>query len=265
MKRILRNLALLASIGMTLCTFAAPASATAETLRFGVAAEPYPPFLVKTPTGQFTGFEPDLIRALCEQMKAECEIKEVAWDGIIPALLSNKFDVLFNSMGISPERQKVIAFSRPYYETTGIFVAAKDTQLTLTPEGLAGKSIGVQGSTTNAEFIQTAYGKTSNIRIYTTQDDCNADLLAGRIDVMFLDKLGDIAFLASADGAGYEEKGTGSVKMDPLQYGLGVGAGLRKDDTALKARIDEALTQLHASGKYTKISEKYFPVDLWPQ
>jgi polar amino acid transport system substrate-binding protein len=53
--------------------------------------------------------------------------------------------------------------------------------------------------------------------------------------------------------------------MDPLQYGLGVGAGLRKDDTALKARIDEALTQLHASGKYTKISEKYFPVDLWPQ
>ena len=264
MKRMFRNFTLLASIGMTLCSFTAPANATAETLRFGVAAEPYPPFLVKTPTGQFTGFEPDLIRALCEQMKAECEIKEVSWDGIIPALLANKFDVLFNSMGISPERQKVIAFSRPYYETTGIFVAQKSANLTLTPEGLAGKSIGVQGSTTNAEFIRTAYGKTSDIRIYNTQDDCNADLLSGRIDVMFLDKLGDIAFLSSADGADYEEKGTGSVKMDPLQYGLGVGAGLRKSDTALKARIDQALTQLHESGKYTQISQKYFPVDLWP-
>ncbi|MEJ5060192.1 MULTISPECIES: transporter substrate-binding domain-containing protein [unclassified Pseudomonas] len=265
MKRILRNLAVLASVGLTLCSFTASASAPQDTLRFGVAAEPYPPFLVKTPNGKFTGFEPDLIWALCEEMKARCEIKEVAWDGIIPALIANKFDVLFNSMGISPERQKVIAFSRPYYETTGIFVAPKEANLTLTPEGLAGKSIGVQGSTTNAEFIRTAYGNTSNIRIYTTQDDCNADLLAGRIDVMFLDKLGDIAFLSSEDGANYEEKGTGSVKMDPLQYGLGVGAGLRKDDIALKTRIDQALTQLHASGKYTQISQKYFPVDLWPQ
>jgi polar amino acid transport system substrate-binding protein len=265
MKRMFRKLTLLASIGMTLCSFTATAGAAENTLRFGVAAEPYPPFLVKTPTGQFTGFEPDLIRALCDQMKAECEIKEVAWDGIIPALLANKFDVLFNSMGISPERQKVIAFSRPYYETSGIFVAPKNVELTLTPEGLAGKSIGVQGSTTNAEFIRTAYGNTSNIRIYNTQDDCNADLLSGRIDVMFLDKLGDIEFLKSADGAAFEEKGTGSVKMDPLLYGLGIGAGLRKSDTALKTRIDQALTQLHDSGKYTQISEKYFPVDLWPQ
>jgi polar amino acid transport system substrate-binding protein len=265
MKRTLRKLALLASIGMTLCSFSALANTAPEKLRFGVAAEPYPPFLVKTPTGQFTGFEPDLIRALCEQMKAECEIKEVSWDGIIPALLANKFDVLFNSMGISPERQKVIAFSRPYYETSGIFVAPKDVDVTLTPQGLAGKSIGVQGSTTNAEFIRTAYGNTSTIRIYNTQDDCNADLIAGRIDVMFLDKLGDIDFLKSQDGAAYEEKGTGSVRMDPLLYGLGIGAGLRKDDTALKARIDQALTQLHDSGKYTQISEKYFPVDLWPK
>ncbi|MGE8185821.1 transporter substrate-binding domain-containing protein [Pseudomonas sp. NPDC086278] len=264
MKRMFRNFALLATIGMTLCSLATPASAAQEKLRFGVAAEPYPPFLVKTPTGQYTGFEPDLIRALCDQLKAECEIKEVAWDGIIPALLANKFDVLFNSMGISPERQKVIAFSRPYYETTGIFVAQKDAKLTLTPEGLAGKSIGVQGSTTNAEFVRTAYGATSNIRIYTTQDDCNADLLAGRIDVMFLDKLGDIDFLKSKEGQDYAEIGTGSVKMDPLLYGLGVGAGLRPGDTALKARIDQALTQLYDSGKYTQLSQKYFEKDLWP-
>lgn len=264
MKRMLRHLALLASLGVTLCSFTAPAAAAQDTLRFGVAAEPYPPFLVKTPSGQFTGFEPDLIRALCAQMNAKCEIKEVAWDGIIPALLDNKFDVIFNSMGISPERQKVIAFSRPYYETTGIFVAPKNVKLTLTPAGLAGKSIGVQGSTTNAEFVQSAYGKTSTIRVYNTQDDCNADLLAGRIDVMFMDKVGDIDFLKSKDGATLEEKGTGSIKMDPLKYGLGVGAGLRKNDTALRTRIDQALTQLHDSGKYTQISEKYFPVDLWP-
>ncbi|QBR03272.1 transporter substrate-binding domain-containing protein [Paraburkholderia pallida] len=264
MKRTFRNLALLASIGVTLCSFAASASAGQDTLRFGVAAEPYPPFLVKTPTGQFTGFEPDLIRAICTEMNAKCEIKEVAWDGIIPALLDNKFDVIFNSMGVSPERQKVIAFSRPYYETTGVFVAPKDVKLTLTPEGLKGKSIGVEGSTTDAEFVQTAYGKTATIRIYNTQDECDADLLAGHIDAAFLDKVGDIDLLKSREGATLEEKGAGSVKMDPLKYGLGVAAGLRKGDTALKARIDQALDQLHTSGQYAQISKKYFAIDLWP-
>lgn len=123
----------------------------------------------------------------------------------------------------------------------------------------------MQGSTTNAEFIRAAYGNTSTIRLYTTQDDCSADLVAGRIDVMFLDKLGDVDFLKSADGQMFEEKGTGSVRMDPLKYGLGVGAGLRKSDTELKSRIDQALVQLYDSGKYTQISQQYFSLDLWPR
>lgn len=57
----------------------------------------------------------------------------------------------------------------------------------------------------------------------------------------------------------------GSVKMDPLLCGLGVGADLRKSDVALKTRIDQALNQLHESGKYSQISRNYLPMDLWPQ
>jgi polar amino acid transport system substrate-binding protein len=264
MKKILRNLVFTASAALALLTFTAPLSAAQDKLRFGVAAEPYPPFLMKSPTGQWSGFEADLIRALCVQMKAACEIKEVAWDGIIPALQSDKIDVIFNSMSITPEREKVIAFSRPYYETPGAFVAPKNVKMTLTPEGLKGKIIGVQGSTANAEFIKNSYGKTATVRLYNSQDDCNADLVAGRIDAMYLDQLGVIAFLKTKDGAALELKGPGSVKMDPAVYGSGMGAGLRKSDTALKQRIDQALTELHDSGKYAEISKKYFPIDLWP-
>ncbi|MDR3389040.1 MAG: transporter substrate-binding domain-containing protein, partial [Rudaea sp.] len=129
---------------------------------------------------------------------------------------------------------------------------------------LKGKIIGVQGSTANAEFIKNSYGKTATVRLYNTQDDCNADLVAGRIDAMYLDQLGVIDFLKTKDGAALELKGPGSVRMDPAVYGSGVGAGLRKSDTALKQRIDQALTQLHDSGKYAEISKKYFPIDLWP-
>ncbi len=264
MNRVVRSL--LCRIGFVFAALASLGSAHAASgvLRFGVAAEPYPPFLMKSPTGQWSGFEADLIRALCVQMKATCEIKEVAWDGIIPALLSDKIDVIFNSMSITPEREKVIAFSRPYYETPGTFVAQKGVKLTLTPDGLRGKVIGVQGSTANAEFIKQAYGNTATVRLYNTQDDCNADLVAGRIDATYLDQLGILDFLKTKDGSAFELKGSGSVKMDPAIFGSGVGAGLRKADAPLKRQMDQALDQLHASGKYAQISKKYFPIDLWP-
>nr|WP_246326939.1 transporter substrate-binding domain-containing protein [Burkholderia guangdongensis] len=242
----------------------APAHAAQDVLRFGVAAEPYPPFTTKSPSGQWGGFEADLIRALCDQMKAKCEIKEVAWDGIIPALLSSKIDVIFNSMTITPEREKVIAFSRPYYDTPATFVAPKSEKLTFSPDGLKGKVIGVQGSTTNAEFLKLAYGNSAKIQLYNTQDDCNADLVAGRIDAMYLDQLAVLAFLKTSDGSSFEMKGEGTAKRDPVTFGTGIGAGIRKNDTALKQQIDQALVQLHASGKYAQISKKYFPIDLWP-
>ena len=57
------------------------ASAQAETLRFALAAEPYPPFSVKQPDGQWTGFEPDLIHKVCAEMKAQCEIDEENGEG----------------------------------------------------------------------------------------------------------------------------------------------------------------------------------------
>jgi polar amino acid transport system substrate-binding protein len=251
-----------AAAAMFTCSLAAHADG--DVLRFGVAAEPYPPFLSKTPTGQWVGFEPDLIHALCAQMKAQCEIKEVAWDGIIAALLSNKIDVIFNSMTISPERLKVIAFSRPYYETDSTFVGPKNVKLTFSPEGLKGKVIGVQGSTGDAEFIKRTYGNVATVRLYNTQDDCNADLVAGRIDVMYLETLGVLDFLKTKDGSAFELKGAGSVKADPAVYGDGVGAGMRKSDVALKQRIDAALTTLHDSGQYAQIQKKYFPIDIWP-
>jgi polar amino acid transport system substrate-binding protein len=72
---------------------------------FAVAAEPYPPFTLKGGNGQWSGFEVDLIHKLCEGMKAECQIKEVAWDGIIPSLLAKKIDVIFSSMSVTDERE----------------------------------------------------------------------------------------------------------------------------------------------------------------
>ncbi|MBC8832080.1 transporter substrate-binding domain-containing protein, partial [Escherichia coli] len=69
------------------------------------------------------------------------------------------------------------------------------------------------------------------------------------------DQLGILDFLKSKDGAAFELKGPGSVKMDPAIFGYGVGAGMRKADAPLKQQMDSALEQLHASGKYAQIAK----------
>jgi polar amino acid transport system substrate-binding protein len=70
-------------------------------LKFGIAAEPYPPFESKAASGEWVGWEIDLMNAVCKQLKEKCEIVEVAWDGIIPALTSKQIDVIWSSMSIT--------------------------------------------------------------------------------------------------------------------------------------------------------------------
>lgn len=229
---------------------------------FGIALEPYPPFSMKSGTGTWDGFEPELIKALCERLQAECPLKEVSWDGLIPALQSSQIDVILNSLSITEEREKVIAFSKPYYQTPAMWVADQSLELVTTPEGLKGKLIGVQGSTSNATFAKQYYAKDSTLRYYNTQDDMIADLQSGRIDVMLADALTVEPILKSAAGAGLADKGL--APNDPL-FGSGIGAALRKGDTALKERIDSALASIKADGTYDKIRSRYFSVDISAQ
>ncbi|MGI9304477.1 MAG: transporter substrate-binding domain-containing protein, partial [Gammaproteobacteria bacterium] len=77
-------------------------------LKFGVAAEPYPPFAEKGADGNWKGWEIEIGNAICAAMNEKCDWAEVAWDGIIPALLAKKFDVIMSSMSITEERMKTI-------------------------------------------------------------------------------------------------------------------------------------------------------------
>lgn len=240
------------------------ASAQAQTLHFALAAEPYPPFSVKQPDGKWTGFEPDLIQKVCAELKAQCEIDEVAWDGIIPALLAKKVDVIFNSMSITEEREKQIAFSVPYYDTPVAVAAPAASEIKISPEGLKGKVIGVQTSTVSSSYLKKYYEKIADVRYYDTQDSVNADLAAGRIDLMMADGVAVKAFLDSPDAKAAGIVSKGEVPYDPV-FGRGVGAGLRKEDTALKAQIDDAIGKLLASDDYKQLSNKYFGLSVAPK
>jgi polar amino acid transport system substrate-binding protein len=231
-------------------------------LKFGIAAEPYPPFESKDATGKWIGWEIDLMDAVCKQLKEKCEIVEVAWDGIIPALTSKQIDVIWSSMSITPERQKVIDFTEKYYRTPTVIVGAKDGTKDISPEHLRGKTIGVQVSTIHQNYVKKYYGDGSIIKTYQTQDEADQDLAAGRLDYVEDDAVTVGAFLQTEAGrACCELKGT--VRDDPEILGQGAAGGVRKEDTELKARLNAAIKAVRASGEYAAITAKYLNFDIY--
>lgn len=237
--------------------------ASAETVRVGFAAEPYPPFTSPDASGNWVGWEVEIAAALCEEAKLDCVITPTAWDGIIPALVSKKIDMIVGSMSITEERLKSIDFSDKYYNTPTVIVGAKGMEFDATPEGLKGKILGVQVATIHQAYAQK-YFKDTQIKEYQTQDEVNQDLIAGRIDATQADSLALDTFLQSKEGqACCELKGT--VKDDPAILGAGVGVGLRKGDDALKSKINAAIAAIRANGKYDEISKNYFNFDIYGQ
>lgn len=235
---------------------AAFASAQAETVKVSVSAEPYPPFASKDASGQWVGFEVDLAKAVCKAAKLDCEIVATAWDGIIPALLSKKIDVIWASMTITPERSAQIGFSIPYYNTPAEFIGNKADKFEFTPEGMKGKSIGVQTSTIHSAYVQKTYPD-ADIKTYGTQDAANADLAAGRLDLVLADAPALDDFLNGKDGSCCDAKG---FPKGP-EFEAGVGGGIRKEDADLKAKLDEGIKAIYANGEFDTIQKKYFKFD----
>jgi polar amino acid transport system substrate-binding protein len=242
----------------TILFAAALSPALAAPLKVSVSAEPYPPFASKSAAGVWEGFEIDLAKAVCKAANLECEIVETAWDGIIPALTSKKIDIIFASMSITPEREKTVAFSIPYYNTPAQYIGNKADKIDPTPEGLKGKTIGVQTGTIHADYANKALAGTATVKVYNTQDEVNSDLAAGRIDVALADAFALDTFLASDAGACCDSKG---FAKDPMFEG-GIGAGLRKEDTELKAKFDAGIAAVYRSGEFDQIQKKYFKFDV---
>jgi polar amino acid transport system substrate-binding protein len=220
----------------------------------------YPPFNFIDQNNELQGFEVDLAKALCEQMKAECSLVQHEWDGIVRGLLNREYDAIMSSLEILDRRQKRIAFSKPYYRIPAIFIAPKDSEIKdLTPAGLAGSKIGTTIRSDHADYLERYY-RQSEIALYGSPVEATLDLLVGRIDVVFGDKRALVNFLESREGECCRILGAApGVPAYSRQF---YGVGLRKEDGELKSRFDLALAALQADGTYDRIRAKYFPFDI---
>ncbi len=242
----------------------------------------YAPWNFSGPNNVLEGFEIDLANELCGRMKAKCEIVAQNWDGIIPSLTAGKYDAIMAAMSITPKREEVMAFSAPYAAAINSFAAMEESDLASLPETgkplsvdseaakpvleeiakkIQGKAVGVQGSTTASAFMEQYFRGAADVREYKTTEEHNFDLASARLDAVVANATVLAAALEKDDMKG--AKLTGPLFSGKV-FGL-IGVGLRKEDTALKARFDDVIKAAVADGTVKKLSEKWFKVDVSPQ
>jgi lysine-arginine-ornithine-binding protein len=221
----------------------------------------YPPFNSIDPSGELVGFDIDIAKALCGAADLECEFVVQDWDGIIPGLIAKKYDAIVASMSITDKRREVVDFTDKYYNTPAKFIAAKGADFDISPEGLAGKAVGVQRATIHEDFLRGEFPEV-DVRAYATQDEANADLVSGRLDLVMADSVALLeGFLNTEEGKDFEF--VGPDYSDPKYHGEGAGIAIRKGEDELRALFNEAIDKIREDGTYQAINEKYFEFDVY--
>jgi lysine-arginine-ornithine-binding protein len=244
------------------------ASAQAAPRQLIIATEgAYPPYNFVASDGTLQGFDVDFAKALCVKLQAECQIIQQNWDGMIPALLARKYDLMVASMAILPEREKQIAFSIPYYQgPTALIMARADAVRTgadgyAEPQAMAGKRVGVQIGTVYEKFVRREWPG-AEVLTYDTADNADSDLRAGRIDARLDDYIVLRQSLLGADQNGAFAR-VGKIWGGAPFGSRGQGVGLRPEDAALKAEVDRAILSMRDDGTYKAINDKYFDFDIY--
>ena len=253
-------------------------NANADNIKIGTEGA-YPPWNSKDAAGNLIGFEVELANELCKIMKHNCEIVEQDWDGMIPALVSRKFDAIMAGMSITDERKKTINFSQGYADEVASLAVMKgskneglktlsainltdisaDEQATLDTlaKAFKGKTIGVQTATIHQNFLDSGLMGKVKVRTYKTQDEVNLDLAAGRIDAALA------AAVAFTDYA--EKSGKSVVLTGPTfaggDFGNGVGVGIRKGDSELLNDFNAAIDKARDDGIISRLAIKHFGFD----
>ncbi len=251
-------------VGLAACLASTAAAAKDwKTVRVGMDAT-YPPFESVDPSGKIVGFEVDYTEALCAKMKVTCTFQNQDWDGIIPALLAGKFDVIISSMNKTPARAKKVLFSDVYYATSPVWVAQASNKSDDTSfAAMKGKLIGTQSSTVFAAYLEKDY-KGIEIKLYPGGDEALVDLGNGRLDYAIDDILVTQQYIDKNPGCCRIVK---EIPRGPNVdvFGPGVGMAFRPDDTDLAGMFNKAIGEATADGSFKTLEGKYFKIDIAPK
>jgi len=218
----------------------------------------YPPFDYAGPDGAPAGFNVDLARLICEEIKVACTVQMRRFDTLVDTLNGNGGDAVIASIAATPDMRKRVDFSDPYYRTPARFVARRDFAGDVRPEALEGKKIGVVGGTAHEAYIKALFTEAA-LQPFPNTEAARAALKKGEIDLLFGDGISLAFWLNGTESANCCEF-RGGPYMESRYFGEGIGIAVRRGNDLLRQAFNWALFRLWEKGRFTDLWLRYFPI-----
>jgi polar amino acid transport system substrate-binding protein len=221
----------------------------------------YPPFDYAGSDGNPAGFNVDLARAICEEIKVQCTIQMRRFDTLLDALSDPRGggDAVIASIAPTPEARKRADFTDPYYRTPARFIALKESPIEdVLPEKLEGKKVGVVAGTAHEAYLKALFTEVE-VKSYPTSDIARNALRRKEVDLVFGDGI-SLAFWLNGTDSGNCCVFRGGPYMESRFFGEGIGIAVRRGNELLRQALNWALFRIWEQGKFTDLWLRYFPV-----
>jgi polar amino acid transport system substrate-binding protein len=217
-----------------------------EVLRVGTDAT-FPP-MEFVENNLRTGFDIELVEALGKAMNRRIEWVDINFKGLVPGLVSKRFDMAVSAIYITDDRKKVVDFSDAYY-AGGLVAMVKDGNASIkTLKDLNGKKVAVQVGTKSVGYLGTNYPQVQLVEVEKNQEMFNL-VAIDRADAAVTGKPAAFQYVRTRGGLHVLDQ-----QLTTEEYGMAI----RKDMPELTQAINGALAKLKADGTYAQIVKKWF-------
>jgi len=216
-----------------------------------IATSPdFPPF-ESLEGNEVVGIEVDIMELICAELGVEAEFVQMDFDSVLIGIQAAKYDCAMSGITVTPEREKNMLFTDPYYNAAQVIVVAEGSPIAGKAD-LAGKVVSVQTGTTAESGCQDEGIK---VQAFAANADAKAALTTGKVDAWVVDNLTAIQMVEEGDGLVILDE-----KMTEEPYAFAFAQG--SED--LVAAINDALTKLVADGTVEGIFDSYGEVYMKP-
>jgi polar amino acid transport system substrate-binding protein len=219
----------------------------------------YPPFDYAGPDGNPAGFNVDLARLICNEIKAACTVQARPFAALLDALDGNLGDAVIASIVASAETRKRADFSDPYYRTPARFVARADSPIgDVLPELVVGRKIAVIAGTAHEAYLKQMFTQ-AEVDTYPNAQAARAALKGGQVDLLFGDGIALSFWLNGTDSGGCCAF-RGGPFLDSRYFGDGIGIAVKPGNNVLRQAFNWALFRIWENGGFTDLWLRYFPI-----
>jgi polar amino acid transport system substrate-binding protein len=219
----------------------------------------YPPFNFAGPDGNPQGFNVDLARLLCEELKVACTIQMRRFETLIAALNGNQGDAAIASITATLDMRAKVDFTDSYYRTPARFVAKRDSPIDdPLPERLEGKKVAVVAGTAHEAYLKTLFTE-AEVRGYPSAEVARLALRRGDVDLLFGDAI-SLAFWLNGTDSENCCSFRGGPYIDSRYFGEGIGIAVKKGNDTMRLALNWALFRVWEQGRFTDLWLRYFPI-----